>query len=104
MLSEIKKIRLREELNDDIIRYLYVNSVNRYDGGKRADIHMNISKTLCRYVFNLTSNNHPNIAISWVAVHDYLSHILTDKMDKVIGFPIYEPLYDVEIYANKFFA
>jgi hypothetical protein len=40
---------------------------------------------------------------SWLAVHDYLADVLTDRMDEVIGFPIFEPLYDVDNYKERFF-
>jgi len=38
-------------------------------------------------------------------VHDYLADVLTSKLDEIIGFPIYTPLYgsDYDVLSDRFF-
>jgi hypothetical protein len=100
-----QKQALRKALDFDIARYLMVNSINRIDGSERAERHMNISKTICGFIFNIkpSEKHHYMITGSWLAVHDYLADVLTDRMDEVIGFPVFEPLHDVDTYKERFF-
>lgn len=104
-LSKEEILSLKNALDFDISRYLIVNSINRIDGSERADRHMNISKTICCFIFNVKSEEKHNhlISLSWVDVHDYLADILTDRMDEKIGFPVFQPLYDVDTYKERFF-
>jgi hypothetical protein len=96
---------LRKALDFDITRYLIVNSINKIDGGERADRHVNISKAICHFIFDINPKEkyHYTISASWLAVHDYLADVLTDRMDEVIGFPVFQPLYDVDMYKDRFF-
>ncbi len=104
-LTEKQLQNLRKALDFDISRYLIVNSINRIDGSERADRHMNISKTICCFIFNVKPEDKNNYMVSgsWLAVHDYLSDVLTDRMDEVINFPVFEPLYDIDTYKERFF-
>jgi hypothetical protein len=98
-LTDREKWALRELLDFDIRRYLMANSIQRLDGAEKADRHIKISKTLCKFVL---CDDTDRMSIE---VHDFLADILTDKMDEVIGFPIHTPLYgeDYDILADKFF-
>jgi len=104
-LTQEQLQNLRKALDFDISRYLIVNSINRIDGCERADRHMNISKTICGFIFDVHPKDKHNHMVtgSWLAVHDHLANILTDRMDEVIGFPVFEPLYDVDTYKERFF-
>lgn len=104
-LTQEQLRELKNALDFDIRMYLKVNSIQWLDGGKKADIHMNISKTICRHIFNVEPHDKANYMVngSWLAVHDHLADVLTDRMDEVIGFPVFEPLYDVDTYKERFF-
>lgn len=83
------------------------NALGRADGAEKADVHLRISEALCKFVlcegtpgedtYNVNECIHP--------VHDYLADILTDRMDQVIGYPIYRQLHsdDFDHYARLFF-
>lgn len=98
-LTDREKWALRQLLDFDIRRYLMANSVQRLDGAEKADRHIKISKTLCRFV--LCDNEDYMFDV----VHDFLADVLTDRMDEVIGFPIHTPLYGdaYDSLADKFF-
>lgn len=104
-LTQEQLHQLKISLDFDIKNYLIVNSIQWLDGGKKADIHMNISKTICRHIFDVQSHDYANYKVngSWVAIHDHLADILTDRMDEVIGFPVFEPIYDIDLYKERFF-
>jgi hypothetical protein len=104
-LTHEQRYALKKALDFDITRYLKVNSINSINGSERSDRHVNISKTICCFIFNVKLNDKYNHMVtgSWLAVHDHLANILTDRMDEVIGFPVFEPLYDVDTYKERFF-
>lgn len=104
-LTQEQLQQLKNALDFDIREYLKVNSIRWLDGEKKADIHMNISKIICRHIFDVQSHDYANYKVngSWVAVHDHLADVLTDRMDEVIGFPVFEPLYDIDTYKERFF-
>ena len=92
---------LKELLWFSINRYIMVNSCQRFDGAEKAKRHLEISKILTRFIYcNKHFDNEGDITIK---IHDYLSEILTSKMDEVIGYPIETPAYDNELYSNRFF-
>jgi hypothetical protein len=107
-LSPEKKDVLHKALDFDIKKYLMINSYDSYNifnDNEKADGHIDISKILCHIIFDIDLKNKYSFEVngSWTAVHDYLTYILTDKMDAVIGFPLYEPLNDIDIYKERFF-
>lgn len=100
---------LKDMLSFDITRYLMANSCQRLDSGEKADRHISMSKILCRFILAGVVKMPNEIEIgttgAWNEVHDYLADILTDRMDEVIGFPIYKELYgsDYDIFEERFF-
>ena len=79
-------------------RYLLSNSFQRIDGFEKAQRHIEISKLIVRFIF-LCDENSKQVVKYWIIVHDYLSEILTSKMDEVIEFPLHEPLYGSEVFG-----
>lgn len=97
-------------LNFHIHRYLMSNQCNRLDGAEKANEHIYISKVLCHFLnadggiwtIRGISDEFPT---GWREVHDWLAHNLTDRLDEVIGFPIFEvPTHEQSrVCARKFF-
>jgi transcription termination factor NusB len=84
------------------------NAKGREDGAEKADIHIAISTALCNFILcEGTPRNSDtfNVNECTMKVHDYLAHILTDRMDEVIGYPIDRRLSseDFDEYSKKFF-
>jgi len=104
-LSREQLRALRTALDFDIGKYLRANSINELNGSEKAERHMRISKTICGFIFNVKPQDRYNYMVSgsWLAVHDYLADVLTDRMDEVIKFPVFEPLYDIDTYKDRFF-
>lgn len=90
------------------IRYMMCNAKGREDGAEKADVHLAISTALCNFILcEGTPRNEDTYNVNECvhAVHDYLADILTDNMDQVIGYPVFQQMYadDFELYAGKFF-
>jgi hypothetical protein len=51
---------LKKALDFDITRYLTVNPINSINGSERSDRHVNISKTICGFIFNINPNEKHN--------------------------------------------
>lgn len=104
MITDREKFLLKKQLDFHINRYLMANSCQRLDGAEKAEHHIAISKILVGFI--TCDEVKQECSPIWRNVHDYLADILTDKMDEVIGFPIYTPLYG-DAYAHlaeKFFS
>ena len=93
---------LFQALELEIHRYLMSNTYGREDPIEKAERHMNISRILVGFVLCTKYIELKHFEIMH-EVHDYLAEILTDRMDEVIGFPIYEKIYDYDNLVLKFF-
>lgn len=109
-LTDREKWALKYMIDFNIYRYMMCNAFNREDGAEKADNHIKISKILVQFITckggELCRNSEPQeVLVAWLAVHDYLAKILTDRMDEVIGYPIGVNMYgdDFRKYADKFF-
>ena len=86
----------------EIHRYLLANTYDRLDGNEKYERHKNISVIL--YEFLTCKKYHEIYDFPKMRnIHDYLAEILTDRMDEVIGFPIYEKIYDYDELTERFF-
>jgi hypothetical protein len=104
-LTKREKWALGYILEFDIARYLMANSCQRLDGDEKADRHIRMSKKICWFIFaEKYGIDRKSFAKAYVAMHDFLADILTDRMDEVIGFPINTPLYgsDYNDLKDKF--
>ena len=100
-LTKREKFMLKEALDFSIHRYLLSNTYGREDGHERAMRHMEISQIIVSFI--LCEKYHFKYHKSAKGIHDYLSEILTNRMDKVIGFPVFEKPYDYDEYVDLFF-
>ncbi len=100
---------LHKLLDFDITRYLMANSCQRIDAEEKADLHIRMSKTLCAFVMSMKTVDAEEIydaeSNSWKHVHDFLSDILTGRLDEAIDFPLTTPLYgsDYNPFHVRFF-
>ena len=101
-ISRRERFMLFQALEHEIHRYLMSNTYGREDGCEKAERHINISSILVGFILCEKYSNRKHIELM-MEVHDYLAEILTDRMDEVIGFPVYEKIYDYDEYAQKFF-
>ena len=101
-LTKREKFMLFQALEFEIHRYLMSNTFGREDPIEKAERHMNISRILVGFVICTKYIELKHFEIMH-EVHDYLAEVLTDKMDEVIDFPIYEKIYDYDEYVLKFF-
>jgi len=95
-------------LDFPIIRYMMCNAKGRADGGEKATVHIEISQCLSMFFLCEGVPRHeetPNVRNATMPVHDYLAHILTDRMDEVIGYPFDKQMYgeDFQYFADEFF-
>jgi len=91
-----------------ICRYMMCNSKGREDGGEKASNHIEISQRLAMFFLcegAPRNEETENVVKATMPVHDYLAHIITDRMDEVIDYPIDRPLNsdEFDFYGNKFF-
>ncbi len=88
---------LEEQLKYDVVRYLIVNTKGKEDGYERADRHIAISKTICKFLLCRTHN------LPYMEVHNYLTE-LTAFMDEQIGFPVNRTIYgnEYDAFVEKF--
>ncbi len=93
---------LRTMLDFDIARYLMSVTFGRKEGAERADLHIAISKVLAEFIF---LGDYRKVTIATMPIHDFLAHILTDRLDEVIDFPIDRTLYgnEYDVYKDRFF-
>jgi len=93
-MTKKEKFLLSKLLSFDVDRYLMANSCQRLNGFEKAERHINIATIIHEYIkcktFQVEDNNEMMI------IHNFLGENLTDKMDKVIGFPINTPLYGTD--------
>lgn len=101
-LTKKEKFMLFKAMEFDIHRYLLANTYNRLDGNEKYERHVNISIILYEF---LTCKKYHEIHDfpKMRNIHDYLAKILTDRMDEVIGFPIYERPNDYDELTKRFF-
>jgi hypothetical protein len=101
-LTKKEKFMLFKALEFEIHRYLLANTYDRLDGNEKYERHKNISIILYEFLTCKKYNEIKNFPLMR-NIHDYLAEILTDRMDEVIGFPIYERPYDYDDLTVKFF-
>ena len=101
-LTKREKFMLFQALEFEIHRYLMSNTFGREDGNEKAERHMNISRILVSFILCTKYIEFKHFEIMH-EVHDYLAEILTDRMDEVIGFPIYNKRPDYDNLVLKFF-
>ena len=98
---------LKALLRDDIISYLLACTHGRQNGSLQAEYHISMSRTLCMFMFAGDYQEYDcdkSGELFWVKVHDYLSEILTGRMDEVIGFPLDKPTHgQTDYFADEFF-
>ena len=101
-LTKKERFMLFRAMEFEIHRYLLVNTYGRLDGNEKYERHKNISVILYEF---LTCKKYNEIYDfpKMRNIHDYLAEILTDRMDEVIGFPIYEKIYDYDELTERFF-
>ena len=101
-LTKKERFMLFREMEFEIHRYLLANTYDRLDGNEKYERHKNISVILYEF---LTCRKYQEIYDfpKMRNIHDYLAEILTDRMDEVIGFPIYEKIYDYDELTERFF-
>jgi len=105
ILSKREKWALWSMLEFIINRYLMSNAIQRLDAGEKVQRHIEMSKIIAQFIFTCDEHSF-EVNKSWLAIHDYLAEILTNKMDEVIEFPVNEPLYGKEVFdilAKRFF-
>lgn len=80
-------------------------------GGDKGEEHWKISRILACIANELkpdgqfTSRGCDDIVKGTVEIHDYLTHNITDNMDKVIGLPLSQGIgeyIDYSIYGERF--
>ena len=101
-VTKRERFMLFEALDFTIHRYLLANTYGREDGHEKAQRHMEISGILVGFIRCQRYDEIRHFHIM-KEVHDYLAEILTDRMDEVIGFPIFERPHDYDELVKKFF-
>ena len=101
VLTKHEKYMLSEALDFAVHRYLLANTCGREDGHEKALRHMEISGIIVGFIRCERYHEVWHFQIM-KEVHDYLAEILTDKMDEVIGFPIFERPNDYNDLTKKF--
>lgn len=101
-LTKKEKFMLFKVMEFDIHRYLLANTYNRLDGNEKYERHVNISIHLYEFL-TCKKYNEIHDFPKMRNIHDYLAEILTDRMDEVIGFPIYERPNDYDELTERFF-
>lgn len=101
-LTKKEKFMLFKAMEFDIHRYLLANTYNRLDGNEKYERHVNISIHLYEFL-TCEKYNEIHDFPKMRNIHDYLAEILTDRMDEVIGFPIYERPNDYDELTERFF-
>ena len=101
-LTQKERFMLFRAMEFEIHRYLLANTYDRLDGNEKYERHKNISVILYEF---LTCKKYHEIHDfpKMRNIHDYLAEILTDRMDEVIEFPIYEKIYDYDELTKRFF-
>lgn len=100
-LTKREKFMLAQALDFPIHRYLLANTYNREDPCERAERHMEISGIIVGFI--RCQKYHEIFHFKLMKeVHDYLAEILTDRMDEVIGFPVFEKPKDYNELVKKF--
>jgi len=99
---EIQNIHLLWLLMEFAIhRYLMANTNGRLNGHEKAEQHINMCAIFLAYK-KLCSINKARNDDDWIKIHND-TQLLTDNLDKEIGFPINETPEDYEYLARKFF-
>lgn len=100
-LTKREKYMLTEALDFPVHRYLLANTYGREDPNERAERHLEISRILVGFI--ICRRCHEFLDHKLVkSVHDYLAEILTDRMDEVIGFPVFERPRDYDEMVRRF--
>ena len=101
MFTKREKFLLCQVIEHDVYRYLMSNTYGREDGCEKAERHINISSSIVSFILceKYSERKHTEIMME---VHDYLAEILTDRMDEVIGFPIYDKRPDYDELVIRF--
>ena len=101
MFTKREKFLLCQAIEHDVYRYLMSNTYGREDGIEKAERHINISSIIVSFILceKYSERKHTEIMME---VHDYLAEILTDRMDEVIGFPIYDKRPDYDELVIRF--
>lgn len=101
MFTKREKFLLCQIIEHDVYRYLMSNTYGREDGNEKAERHINISSSIVSFILceKYSERKHTEIMME---VHDYLAEILTDRMDEVIGFPIYDKRPDYDELVIRF--
>jgi hypothetical protein len=100
-ITKREKFMLSEALDFPIHRYLLANTYGREDPIERANRHMEISGIIVGFI--RCKKYHEIFHFSIMKeVHDYLAEILTDRMDEVIGFPVFERPHNYDELVEKF--
>ena len=100
-LTKREKYMLSAALDFPVHRYLLANTYGREDPCERAQRHLEIARVLTEFVLCRRCHefmDHAKIK----CVHDYLAEILTDNMDKVIAFPVFERPKDYDEMVRRF--
>lgn len=101
-ITNRERFMLFQALNFPIHRYLLANTHGREDGNEKAQRHMEISGILVGFIRCQEYDEIRHFHIM-KEVHDYLAEILTDNMDKVIGFPVFKRPHNYNELTQKFF-
>lgn len=101
-LSKREKFMLFQTLEFEIHRYLMSNTFGREDPIEKAERHMNISKILVSFILCTKYIELKHFEIMH-KIHDYLAEILTDRMDEIIGFPVFKEIHNYDEYVWRFF-
>jgi hypothetical protein len=101
-ITKKERFMLFRAMEFEIHRYLLANTYGRLDGNEKYERHKNISVILYEFLTGKKYNEIKDFS-KMRNIHDYLAEILTDRMDEVIDFPIYEKPYDYDELTQRFF-